>query len=111
MLEERRLLRAELLALHEVECARLAAAVRGEPVHLLAAMDLRLGLLRRQVREVAPQLSVPVGQVHDMAESVIEGLRELLVDLEPPDTQLPLAFLLREAADQIFENCSVLVSD
>ena len=109
VLEERRLLQARLLALHQAECARIAAVVRGEPVHLLAAMDLRLGLLGRQVEGVAPQVSVAVAQVHGMTESVIESLRDLLFDLEPPDPQLTLAALLREAADQIFEHSSVRV--
>lgn len=107
--EERRLLQVRLFALHEAECARIAATVRGEPVQLLAAMDLRLGLLRRRVRKGAPQVSSALEQVHGMVDGVIEGLRELLDGLEPPAPQLSLEDLVREAAAQIFADRDVQV--
>ncbi len=109
VLEERRLLQSRLLGLHQAECDRIAAVVRGEPVHLLAAMDLRLGLLRRQVAGAGSPVSTAVAQLHDAAHRAIGSLRELLFDLEPSDPELTLPAVLCKAADQIFEHSAVSV--
>ena len=93
----------------EAECARISARVSEEPVQLVAAIGLRLGLLRHEAEEAAPQLDAAVAQVHDMTGAAIESLRQLLIDLEPAEPLLSLEVQVRASADQIFANTRVLV--
>ena len=104
---QRQELSQRLVVAQEEERARIAADVHDDSVQSLAAMDLRLGLLRRQVAEVAPELEAAVEQVQDTLVSVTAGLRDLLFDLESADTTMALSDLLREAADHVFEDTGV----
>lgn len=112
---QRRDLARRLVLAQEEERARIAADVHDDSVQSLAAMDLRLGMLRRQAAEAAPALVPAVDQLQEMVESVSGGLRDLLFDLETTDTTVPLSRLLREAADHLFEHsdvdCLVTVDD
>ena len=112
---QRRDLARRLVVAQEEERARIAADVHDDSVQSLAAVDLRLGLLRRQVGEVAPELVPTVAHLQEMVVTVSGGLRDLLFDLETTDVSLPLSQLLTEAADHLYEHseieCSVEVDD
>ena len=96
-----------LVAAQEEERARIAADVHDDSVQALAAVDLRLGLLQRRVRDAAPELAAPVAELQDTVGSVAAGLRQLLFDLEPAAEGTTLVEELREAADHILEGRGV----
>ncbi|GCD90026.1 PAS domain S-box protein [Nocardioides sp. LS1] len=95
------LLRRLVLA-QEEERGRIAADVHDDSVQALAAVDLRLGLLRRRIHEAAPELEDGVARLQDSVSSVTTGLRHLLFDLEPVVPGVDLAKMLRDAADHTF---------
>ena len=92
-----------LVNAQERERSRIAADVHDEPVQALAAVDLRLGLLERQLAEAAPELVAGVEQIHETITSVSDGLRHLLFELEPVSPHAHLTDLLEDAAAHIFE--------
>jgi PAS domain S-box-containing protein len=87
---ERTELSRRLVAAQESERARIAADVHDNSVQALAALDLRLGLLKRQLIEQVPDVVESVDQLHQTVALVSAGLRDLLFELEPaaPDTDL-----------------------
>lgn len=92
-----------LVVAQEEERARIAADVHDDSVQTMAAVDLRLGLLMRRVRETAPDLEPAVAQVQEMVSGATVGLRDLLFDLEPVASGIDLVELLRDALDRTFE--------
>jgi PAS domain S-box-containing protein len=104
---KRRELSRRLVAAQEDERARIAADVHDDSVQSLAAVDLRLGLLLREVSGVAPELVPGVERAQATVSDVARGLRDLLFALEAADTDRPLADLLRDAADHVFEGTGV----
>ena len=92
-----------LVGAQEHERARIAADVHDEPVQALAAVDLRLALLERQLADTAPQLVPDVVLIHGIVASVNDGLRDLLFELEPIRESALLTDLLEEAAAHILE--------
>jgi signal transduction histidine kinase len=105
--EQRSELLERLVAAQEQERARIAADVHDDSVQALAAVDLRLGLLHRRVREGAPDLEAPVAQLQETVSAVIAGLRQLLFELEPAAEGTTLIEELREAAEHILEGSGV----
>ena len=101
--EQRKLLLDRLVDAQDAERARIAADVHDDPVQALAAVDLRLGLLRRQVRAQAPDLLPALDPLQQSVTGATDRLRALLFDLEPPDLEHGLAGALRHAAEEIFE--------
>lgn len=91
-----------LVVAQEEERARIAADVHDDSVQTMAAVDLRLGLLVRRVRETAPELEPAVAQIQEMVSGATVGLRDLLFDLEPVATGVDLVELLRDALDRSF---------
>jgi signal transduction histidine kinase len=69
----------------------------------LAAVDLRLALLERQLEKLAPELVPDVVRIHETITSVNDGLRHLLFELEPVGASAHLTDLLEDAAAHIFE--------
>ena len=92
-----------LVDAQERERARIAADVHDEPVQALAAVDLRLALLQKQLAEAAPHLVADVVRIHEIITSVNGGLRDLLFELEPIAPSAHLTDLLEDAATHIFE--------
>jgi nitrate/nitrite-specific signal transduction histidine kinase len=76
-------------------------------VQALAAVDLRLGLLRRRLLEAAADLTPEVKAVQEIVAAVNAGLRDLLFELESADTSTPLPELLRDAAEQVLESSPI----
>ena len=96
-------LQRRLVDAQEHERARIAADVHDEPVQSLAAVDLRLALLQRQLADAAPHLVPEVVRIHEIITSVNDGLRDLLFELEPIEPSAHLTDLLEDAATHIFE--------
>ena len=84
------------------ERAMIAADVHDDSVQAMAAVDLRLGLLGRQITERIPDLLEPVRALQRDVSTATERLRILLFDLEDPDLHHGLAEALHRAADLIF---------
>jgi PAS domain S-box-containing protein len=102
--DERQHLLDRLVQAQEDERARIAADVHDDSVQALAAVELRLGLLRRQLAEVQPEL---LGTAEVLAETVTDAigrLRSLLFDLESPALEAELATSLAVAAADAFED-------
>lgn len=91
-----------LVQAQDAERARIADDVHDDSIQALAAVDLRLGALRRRLRTHAPNevdaLDVAMDAVHEAAVR----LRSLLFELETPAVEAELPQALREAADHIF---------
>lgn len=100
---ERNELLTRLVDAQDAERAKIAADVHDDSVQSLAAVDLRLGLLKRRIAEAAPQLNDDVVAVQRVVTGASERLRELLFDLEPAPDDLGLLDALRSIASHIFE--------
>jgi signal transduction histidine kinase len=91
-----------LVQAQDAERARIADDVHDDSIQALAAVDLRLGALRRRLRTRAPDevegLDASIDAVHQAALR----LRSLLFELETPAVEAELPQALREAADHIF---------
>jgi PAS domain S-box-containing protein len=105
--EQRQALLTRLVDAQDAERTRIAADVHDDPVQACAAVDLRLGLLRRQVREQAPELLGSLDALRASVSGATDRLRALLFDLEPPDLTRGLTGALSRAADEIFESTEI----
>ena len=101
---QRSLLLTRLVAAQEDERARIAADVHDDSVQSLAAIDLRLGLLRRRLTDAAPELEADVAQLQSMTSRVAVSLRDLLFDLEPVPPGADLVELVRDAARHLLDH-------
>jgi len=102
--EQRQALLSRLVDAQDAERSQIAADVHDDPVQALAAVDLRLGLLRRKLRESAPDLLDTLEPLQASVSGATDRLRALLFDLEPPDLQHGLAAALGRAAEEMFEH-------
>ncbi|MCW2867207.1 MAG: domain S-box protein [Marmoricola sp.] len=105
--EQRRDLLGRLVEAQEDERHRIAADVHDDSVQALAAVELRLGLLRRQLGEADPALQDAVAKAHRSVPEATSRLRHLLFDLESPALRADLATALAEAADFVLEDSGV----
>lgn len=101
--DQREALLKRLVEAQDAERARIAADVHDDPVQALAAVELRLGLLRRRVRDRAPELIETLDPLQESVSGATDRLRALLFDLEPPDLADGLGAALRRAAEEMFE--------
>jgi len=91
----------------EDERARIAADVHDDSVQVLAALEIRLGMLRNQTEQAAPQLLASTDASLETARAATGRLRELLFDLEAPARGTDLASALESAAAHVFEDLDV----
>jgi signal transduction histidine kinase len=105
---QRRELHNRLVAAQEQERARIAADVHDDSVQALAAVDLRLGLLHRRVREQAPDLDPLVRQLQATLSGATDRLRNLLFDLEPADLDRGLVEGLRRVHDHVLRETQMV---
>lgn len=105
--DQRQALLTRLVDAQDAERRRIAADVHDDPVQALAAVDLRLGLLRRRVREQAPTLLESLDALQDSVSGATDRLRALLFDLEPPDLEHGLGEAVRRCADDVLEGSGV----
>jgi PAS domain S-box-containing protein len=108
--EQREALLTRLVSAQDAERAQIAADVHDDPVQALAALDLRLGLLRQRLEARAPDLLPVLDDARDSVAGASERLRSLLFDLEPPDLGAGLAGALRRAADELFSSTGTVVT-
>ncbi len=100
---QRRELLDRLVAAQELERARIAADVHDDSVQALAAVDLRLGLLRRRLELGAPDLVESVADLQQVVSGATERLRTLLFDLEDAGPERSLFGAVSDAAAHVFE--------
>ncbi len=105
--DQRQALLTRLVDAQDAERTQIAADVHDDPVQALAAVDLRLGQLRRQLRDHAPDLLDALVPVQTSVTGATDRLRALLFDLEPPDLERGLTGALSRAADEIFDNTAI----
>ena len=110
LVEQRSALLARLVDAQDAERARIAADVHDDPVQACAAVDLRLGLLRRRLREHAPELLPELDGLQESVRGATDRLRALLFDLEPPDLQEGVTPALARAVEEVFEGTDVIRS-
>jgi signal transduction histidine kinase len=102
--DERQHLLDRLVQAQEDERARIAADVHDDSVQALAAVELRLGLLRRQLADAPPELVETASTLASTVREAIGRLRNLLFDLESPAVETDLATALGVAAENTFED-------
>ena len=102
--DQRQELLDRLVQAQEDERGRIAADVHDDSVQALAAVELRLGLLRRRLAERAPDLVESVDQLAETVETATGRLRHLLFDLDSPALRDDLAGALEQAASYVFED-------
>lgn len=105
--DQRQALLTRLVDAQDAERRRIAADVHDDPVQALAAVDLRLGLLRRRVREQAPALLESLDALQESVSGATDRLRALLFDLEPPDLDHGLGEAVRRCAEDVLEGSGV----
>jgi PAS domain S-box-containing protein len=98
---------SRLVAAQEEERARIAADVHDHSIQSLAAIDLRLGLLRTRIAAAAPELAGSVDALQLALGEVTGGLRHLLFELEVADPGVTLADQLRDSLEYVFLEESV----
>lgn len=98
---------ARQITVVEAERARIAADVHDDSIQVLAAVDLRLGLLRRALAVDAPAQLALLDRLHTDIQDAITRLRTLLFDLEAPAREQPLADALRHLAGRTFDDSGV----
>jgi signal transduction histidine kinase len=102
--DQRQNLLDRLVQAQEDERTRIAADVHDDSVQALAAVELRLGLLRRQIADAQPALLETAETLAGTVSEAIGRLRTLLFDLESPAVETDLATALSVAAENTFED-------
>jgi PAS domain S-box-containing protein len=105
--EHRRWLLSRLVQAQEDERARIAADVHDDSVQALAAVDLRLGQVRRRLAEADPATRASLERAHAAVHDATARLRHLLFDLDSPALRTDLATALREAATFVLEDAGL----
>ena len=111
--ERRREMLAHVVAAQEDERRRIAGDIHDDSIQALAAVDLRLQLLRRRIGQL-PSGDEHVQLVDRLREAVQEAtrrLRRLLFELEPPAlASAGLAAALQDFAAALFADAGVAVA-
>lgn len=105
--EQREALLSRLVHAQDAERARIAADVHDDSVQALAAVELRLAVLDKQLQERVPELSTVVEPVRASVSAASDRLRALLFDLEPPELDHGLPEALRRAAREVFQDTEI----
>jgi PAS domain S-box-containing protein len=109
--EERHRLLGELVMAADDERRRIAADVHDDTIQELAAVDMRLQLLRRRLSEGAAERDTAlVDGVRSMVHEAAGRLRQLLFDLEPPSMSRGIVTVLDLTARRIFDGTDVEVT-
>ena len=80
--EERRRLLSHVVAAHEEERVRIANDVHDDTVQTVAAIEIKLGQLRRHLTE--PRQLEVADELRDMVRGAVDRLRSLIFELQPP---------------------------
>ncbi|MGI8524148.1 MAG: sensor histidine kinase [Nocardioides sp.] len=95
-----------LATAEETERARIAGDIHDDSVQALAAIELRLGLVRRKLAErgSTADLVALLDPIQEGLVATTRGLRSLLFELEPPAHAESCASAVRSAAEHVFED-------
>lgn len=107
---ERERLLHRLVDAQEAERRRIAADLHDEPVQTLAALDMRLGLLEVSARRSGHDSWEQLVTAREVLSVTTASLRDLMFQLEPPDTHGSLAEAIRNAARHVFYELPVELS-
>lgn len=116
LMADRRALLGHLIDAEEAERRRLAHDIHDDTIQVLAAVDLRLQLLRRKVLDkpdCAAELEV-LDALRESTQAATSRLRRLLFELQPPALERSgVAMALRQLAEDVFEatGTQVVVAD
>jgi signal transduction histidine kinase len=101
---QRQQLLTDLVAAQENERAKIAADIHDDSVQALAAVELRLLVMRRQMERAAPDLLPQCDELGDSVRTAAARLRHLLFDLDSPAQRSDLRSAIEEAAAYLFED-------
>lgn len=104
---QRQVLLSRLVQAQEDERAAIAADVHDDSVQALAAVDLRLGLLRRKLLDEGSGQVDNLDKVVETVTTATARLRHLLFDLESPARDQGLGRALEAAAEFVFEDSGI----
>lgn len=101
--DDRQLLLRHLVEAQEAERAKIAADVHDDPVQVMAAVDLQLGLVQRQIGAGADpsELTSLLEQMRLTVAQANDRLRFLLFDLDSPAQREEIGTALAEAAAHV----------
>jgi signal transduction histidine kinase len=99
-----------LVEAQEDERAIIAAGVHDDHVQILAALEMRLSLLRNKAEQSAPSLLEATDVSLATVREATVRLRELLFDLESPAPGTNLSLAIESAASHVFEHSNVQFS-
>jgi signal transduction histidine kinase len=102
--EQRQRLLTDLVEAQEAERTRIAADVHDDSVQSLAAVELRLLVMHRQLERAAPDLLPQCDELSATVRTATARLRHLLFDLDSPARRASLRAAIEEAAGYLFEN-------
>ncbi|SDS03573.1 PAS domain S-box-containing protein [Nocardioides scoriae] len=106
--ETRQVLLTRLVEAQEDERSRIAADVHDDSVQALAAVQLRLSLLERQLGDSLDDAQRrDLGRMHESLAGATARLRHLLFDLESPARRTDLVTALREAAAYVLDGTGI----
>jgi signal transduction histidine kinase len=80
---ERRRLLISLVKAQEEERRRIASDVHDDPLQIMAATRLRLGMLRAQLASVSPEVATNIEALERTVTDAIDRLRQLVFELHP----------------------------
>ena len=98
---DRELLLERLVDAAETDRGRLAADLHDQPVQLLAAVDLRLGLLEQAARREQVPSTEQLLEVRAIVNRTTASLRSMMSDLEPPDSRDTLGDVVRQVVEPL----------
>jgi PAS domain S-box-containing protein len=101
--EQRQRLLSDLVEAQEEERSRIAADIHDDSVQALAAVELRLLVLHRQLARAAPQLVEQCEELSTTVRTATGRLRHLLFDLDSPAQRSDLRTAIEEAAAYILQ--------
>ena len=109
---DRRTLLGHLIDAEEAERRRIAHDIHDDTIQVLAAVDLRLQLLRRKLseRDAAAEIEV-LDALRESTQAATSRLRRLLFDLQPPALETAgVGAALRQVADNLFADTGAEVT-
>lgn len=106
LVDQRQVLLDRLVQAQEDERSAIAADVHDDSVQALAAVDLRLLVLRRRLSE-HPELAATVDELSAAVGSAMVRLRHLLFDLESPALEDDLGSAVTDAASYALSNLGI----
>jgi signal transduction histidine kinase len=100
--EDRRRLVRGVVSAEQRERVRIANDIHDESVPLLAALELRLGLLGQSAAAADPDVQTTLTEMQTTLSRAVTGLRDLLFELDDESAD-DLLSAVREAAEQILD--------